>query len=162
MSDPLKRINIEEIKKHEFYLKGERIYDEIFNKKKDDKKENKKEEENIKQILDKTFKSENDYEKKIMNATTENSEKKINKNNPQNILFLDYLKSEKANKKNNIQHKPPITITLNKGDNKNKELVPLDTFKGMSLLEPFTTPKTPAILTAGNKEKHNFFIQEVF
>ena len=122
VSDPLKRINIEEIKKHEFYLKGERIYDEIFNKKKDDKKENKKEEENIKQILDKntkTFKSENDYEKKIMNATTENSEKKINKNNPQNILFLDYLKSEKANKKNNIQHKPPITITLNKGDNKN-------------------------------------------
>ena len=37
----------------------------------------------------------------------------------------------------------------------NKELVPLDTFKGMSLLEPFTTPKMPAILTAGNKEKHN-------
>ena len=37
----------------------------------------------------------------------------------------------------------------------NKELAPLDTFKGMNLLEPFTTPKMPAILTAGNKEKHN-------
>ena len=37
--------------------------------------------------------------------------------NNQNILFLDYLKNEKSNKKNNIQHKPPITIALNRNEN---------------------------------------------
>ena len=113
VSDPLKRITIDEIKKHEFYLKGERIYNEKFNKKEDNKKE-----ENNKQILNndtKTLKSKNDYEKNVFHTTYNNEQKK--KNNNQNILFLDYLKSEKANKKNNIQHKPPITITLNKGDN---------------------------------------------
>ena len=117
VSDPLKRITIDEIKNHEFYLKGERIYSEKFNEREKSIKENNK------QILNKdnkAFKSENDYEKNVLHTTTDNSEQKNKNNNNnenQNILFLDYLKSEKANKKNNIQHKPPKTITLNKGEN---------------------------------------------
>ena len=113
VSDPLKRINIDEIKKHEFYLKGEKIYNEKFNKKEDNTeiKESK-----IIDKVKKASKSENDYEKKVLQTTINEKENK----NHQNILFLDYLKSERANKKNNIKHKAPITITLNKGENNDK------------------------------------------
>ena len=37
----------------------------------------------------------------------------------------------------------------------NKQLVPLDTFKSMKILKPFTTPKMPAVLSAGTKDSHN-------
>ena len=115
VSDPLKRITIEEIKKHEFYLKGERIYNEKFSE-----KENNNEIKNILLLekLKKINKSENDYEKKVLQTTVNER----TNNNHKNILFLDYLKSDKANKKNNIQHKAPITITLNKGDNNNQKI----------------------------------------
>ena len=113
VSDPLKRITIEEIKKHEFYLKGERIYNEKFSE-----KENNNEIKNniLLEKLKKINKSENDYEKKVLQTTVNER----TNNNHKNILFLDYLKSDKANKKNNIQHKAPVTITLNKGDNTNQ------------------------------------------
>ena len=113
VSDPLKRITIEEIKKHEFYLKGERIYNEKFSE-----KENNNEIKNniLLEKLKKINKSENDYEKKVLQTTVNER----TNNNHKNILFLDYLKSDKANKKNNIQHKAPVTITLNKGDNSNQ------------------------------------------
>ena len=113
VSDPLKRITIEEIKKHEFYLKGERIYNEKFS----EKKNNNEIKNNILlEKLKKINKSENDYEKKVLQTTVNER----TNNNHKNILFLDYLKSDKANKKNNIQHKAPVTITLNKGDNSNQ------------------------------------------
>ena len=109
VSDPLKRITIEEIKEHEFYLKGERIYNEKFQKKENN---NEKINNKILNKINKAFKSENDYEKNVL-QTAANEQ---NNDNNKNILFLDYLKSEKANKKNNIQMKPPI-ITFNKGEN---------------------------------------------
>ena len=37
----------------------------------------------------------------------------------------------------------------------NKELVPTGVFEGMKILQPFTTPKMPAVLSAGTKESHN-------
>jgi enoyl-CoA hydratase len=36
-----------------------------------------------------------------------------------------------------------------------KALVPTGVFENMKLLQPFTTPKMPAVLSAGNKESHN-------
>ena len=36
-----------------------------------------------------------------------------------------------------------------------KELVPTDVFEDMKFLDSFTTPKMPAIVTAGTKESHN-------
>ena len=181
VSDPEKRITIDEIKKHEFYLIGEKIYNEKLNQKENDNqiKDNKKTDkinnnnDNINNINNKNNDNinniknnikinnvnvinnnniKNDYNTKNntknnninndknniknnnikndknnnnndnTNSDTKNNTKNnMNNNNKniQNILFLDYLKSEKANKKNNIQHKPPITITLNKGENNN-------------------------------------------
>ena len=214
VSDPLKRITIDEIKKHEFYLKGEKIYNEKF--KKVEEVNNKEKNKGILDKIAKAFKSEDDSDKdsipitinekkvekkieKTRNIINEikdnyeknrdeqidsndnininiynniqnndekynnennkyNSEKKdvennvkknrvennyfdkkivensekiekdnIDKNNSekkkddksQNILFLDYLKSDKANKKNNIQHKAPVS-TINKEENNNE------------------------------------------
>ena len=36
-----------------------------------------------------------------------------------------------------------------------KELIPTDVFEDMKLLDSFTTPKMPAIISAGTKESHN-------
>ena len=210
VSDPLKRITIDEIKKHEFYLKGERIYNEKF--KKVEEVNNKEKNNGILDKIAKAFKSQDDSDKniipitlnekmvekkiektkKIINEIKDNYEKNkdeqinnndnnnnkknkdeklsdennkynnetkkdvennikknkvennyidkkkeenaenIEKNNidknsaeknkedkGQNILFLDYLKSDKANKKNNIQHKAPVS-TINKEENNNE------------------------------------------
>ena len=159
VSDPLKRITIDEIKTHEFYLKGERIFKEKFKEK---EKEVKKESNKILNKIAKAFSSDDDYEKDIQksdknekieknekneksekNEKIEKSEKEKNEKNEksekkekiekiekiektanqqknQNILFLDYLKSEKANKKNNIQHKAP-KITMSKEESNNTE-----------------------------------------
>ena len=212
VSDPLKRITVDEIKKHEFYLKGEKIYNEKF--KKVEEVNNKEKNIGILDKIAKAFKSEDDSDKNIIPITLnekkaekkiekakniineimdnydknkdeqinnndnsnnnnnkknidekhsddnnkDNNEKKdiennvkknkvennyidkknvenaenIEKNNidknsaeknkedkSQNILFLDYLKSDKANKKNNIQHKAPVS-TINKEENNNE------------------------------------------
>ena len=213
VSDPLKRITVDEIKKHDFYLKGEKIYnerfkkvEEVINKEKNigildkiaqafkneddsdkniipitlnEKKAEKKIEKtkNINEIKDNYEKNkdeqinnnnnnngkknnnekhndenhndeinkynnekkdiennvkknnvENNYIEKKIVENTENIEKNyIDKNSAeknkddksQNILFLDYLKSDKANKKNNIQHKAPVS-TINKEENNNE------------------------------------------
>lgn len=203
VSDPLKRITVDEIKKHEFYLKGEKIYNEKFKKieevnnkeqnigildkiakafkSEDDSDKNiipikinekkaKKNEEKAKNIIDEiidnydknnneqTYNNNNkknndekhseennnynngkkDIENNVKKNKIENNyidiknEKKAEKNNVdknitekdnpdknQNILFLDYLKSDKANKKNNIQHKAPVS-TINKEENTNE------------------------------------------
>ena len=169
VSDPLKRITVDEIKKHEFYLKGEKIYNEKF--KKVEEVNNKEKNIGILDKIAKAFKSEDDSDKNIIPITLneKKAEKKIEKakniideimdnydknkdeqinnyidkknvenaeniekNNidknsaeknkedkSQNILFLDYLKSDKANKKNNIQHKAPVS-TINKEENNNE------------------------------------------
>ena len=109
VSDPLKRISLEEIKNHEFYLQGEKIFKKKFEEKNDD---NQQQLDILFNKNKKEFKSENDYEKSVLQTTINEQ----NNANPQSTLFSDYLKSEKANKKNNIQHKKPITITLNKGE----------------------------------------------
>ena len=56
-------------------------------------------------------------------------------------------KKEEPKKSNNLR--PSNT------ENPKNDLVPIEDFKGMSFLKSFTAPNMPAILTAGNKEKHN-------
>ena len=56
-------------------------------------------------------------------------------------------KKEEPKKSNNLR--PSNT------ENPKTDLVPIEDFKGMSFLKSFTAPNMPAILTAGNREKHN-------
>ena len=145
VSDPLQRITIEEIKNHEFYLKGEKLYKEYekfneneINNNNDISKNKNNQNKAIEnsETIKKNNKTEDnynyDYEKKVLQTTTTTNEKERekekekeddcnnkNKNNNNTILFLDYLKTDKANKKNNIQHKAPIVTTSNKVENNN-------------------------------------------
>ena len=56
-------------------------------------------------------------------------------------------KKEEPKKSNNLR--PSNT------ENPKTDLVSIEDFKGMSFLKSFTAPNMPAILTAGNREKHN-------
>ena len=62
-------------------------------------------------------------------------------------------------KKSNKKDEKPKNLRQNEQEEEeaflNKQLVPTDVFEDMKLLQPFTTPKMPAILSAGNKENHN-------
>ena len=74
--------------------------------------------------------------------------------------FLEKSKSKKDKSKNlreGEEKKEEGEEVISKEDEEfmNKPLVPLDTFEGMKLLQPFTTPKMPAVLSAGNKDSHN-------
>ena len=79
VSDPLKRITIDEIKKHEFYLKGEKIYNEKF--KKVEEVNNKEKNNGIIDKIAKAFKSQDDSDKNIIPITLNEKmvEKKIEK-----------------------------------------------------------------------------------
>jgi enoyl-CoA hydratase len=71
--------------------------------------------------------------------------------------FLEKGRKKPDKKKNLKQQEKKEDI------NKNQEvpkfpLVPTDKFKGMKLLEEFTTPKMPAIVTAGDKNGHNSLV----
>ena len=71
VSDPLEIITIDEIKKYEFYLKGEKLFKEKYNEtvENNDLKYNK--------LLDKSkrlYKSEHDYEKDIVLPTNNNDD----------------------------------------------------------------------------------------
>ena len=74
--------------------------------------------------------------------------------------FLEKSKSKKDKSKNlreNEEKREEGEEVISKEDEEfmEKPLVPLDTFEGMKLLQPFTTPKMPAVLSAGNKDSHN-------
>ena len=72
--------------------------------------------------------------------------------------FLEKSKSKKDKSKNlreNEEKKEENEISKEDEEFMNKPLIPLDTFEGMKLLQPFTTPKMPAVLSAGNKDSHN-------
>ena len=74
--------------------------------------------------------------------------------------FLEKSKSKKDKSKNlreSEEKKEKDEEVISKEDEEfmEKPLVPLDTFEGMKLLQPFTTPKMPAVLSAGNKDSHN-------
>ena len=75
--------------------------------------------------------------------------------------FLEKSKSKKDKSKNlreseeKKEKEGEEVISKEDEEFMEKPLVPLDTFEGMKLLQPFTTPKMPAILSAGNKDSHN-------
>ena len=66
--------------------------------------------------------------------------------------FLEKGKKNKDEKKKNLEQQQEQTSDdeMPKG-----ELVPTDKFKNMKYLKEFTTPTTPAILSAGDKNKYN-------
>ena len=75
--------------------------------------------------------------------------------------FLEKSKSKKDKSKNlreseeKKEKEGEEVISKEDEEFMEKPLVPLDTFEGMKLLQPFTTPKMPAVLSAGNKDSHN-------
>ena len=72
--------------------------------------------------------------------------------------FLEKSKSKKDKSKNlreSEEKKEENEISKEDEEFMNKPLIPLDTFEKMKILRPFTTPKMPAVLSAGNKESHN-------
>ena len=75
--------------------------------------------------------------------------------------FLEKSKSKKDKSKNlreseeKKEEEGEEVISKEDEEFMEKPLVPLDTFEGMKLLQPFTTPKMPAVLSAGNKDSHN-------
>ena len=66
-------------------------------------------------------------------------------------------KEEKSKNLREVPKEEPIGNVISKEDEEfmNKQLIPTGVFDKMKLLQPFTTPKMPAILSAGNKESHN-------
>ena len=76
VSDPLKRITIEEIKRHEFYLRGEEIFKSIFEERseEEDIKHKEKEKEKKQEILKEKEKEKN---KEIIKDKNKSKEKEI-------------------------------------------------------------------------------------
>ncbi len=76
VSDPLKRITIEEIKRHEFYLRGEEIFKSIFEERseEEDIKHKEKEKEKKQEILKEKEKEKN---KEIIKDKDKSKEKEI-------------------------------------------------------------------------------------
>ena len=76
VSDPLKRITIDEIKKHEFYLRGEEIFKSIFEERseEEDIKHKEKEKEKKQEILKEKEKEKN---KEIIKDKNKSKEKEI-------------------------------------------------------------------------------------
>ena len=84
-TEPEKRIKIEEIKKHPFYLLGKKLYDKKFNK--------------IKINSSKELNYKDD--KNEINIHTQNSNERNNsKKEKKQQLFLDYIRTEIINRKN--------------------------------------------------------------
>ena len=97
VSDPLKRITIEEIKDHEFYLKGERIF---RNKFEEIKRENEERNKNTIKEKEKNIIKEKEKEKNILKEKEiiKDEKKDINKDEKKDIIKdekKDIIKDEK-------------------------------------------------------------------
>ena len=70
--------------------------------------------------------------------------------------FLEKSK-KKITKKEEKELSKEISAEISKEDEEfmQKQLVPTGVFDKMKLLQPFTTPRMPAVLSAGNKQSHN-------
>ena len=102
-TDPEKRIKIEEIKKHPFYLLGKKLYEKKFKK---EKKSSSKElnleyiNNNLNNIhIQRSNEKEKDREKE-----------KENKNSNKETLFSDYIKTEIVNRKRDLNNEKQITL----------------------------------------------------
>ena len=87
-----------------------------------------------------------EIEEKIFGECFENQEQIEGMNN--------FLNKGKKDKKKNLKETKKEEKIMTKGSGTG-ELVATNKFKKMKLLDSFTTPKMPAIVTAGNKESHN-------
>ena len=86
-----------------------------------------------------------DRMKKFLEKNKKKQEKKVQEEKPKNLR-----QEEKK-----VEETPITDISKEDEEFMNKQLIPTDVFEGMKLLQPFTTPKMPAILSAGTKESHN-------
>ena len=64
-------------------------------------------------------------------------------------------KKEKEQVQKQEEEKKPGNLRPINSEKPKTDLISIDDFKGMSFLKSFTAPNMPAILTAGNKDKHN-------
>lgn len=103
VTDPEKRIKLEEIKEHKFYLMGKRLFERKFGKK---SKEIKEESD----IEHDTINSEMIYRPYV-------TESKRTTNNFNNQLFKDYFENSKKNNKVNLIPKLNIVTTNTNNDN---------------------------------------------
>ena len=85
--------------------------------------------------------------KKFLEKSKKKAEKKAKEEKPKNL--------RQEEKKEEPTPAPDTDVSKEDVEFMNKQLIPTDVFEGMKLLQPFTTPKMPAILSAGNKESHN-------
>ena len=115
-TDPEKRIKIEEIKKHPFYLLGKKLYEKKFKK------------EKIKSSKELNYEYINNNLNNIhiqkSNEKEKNKEKKKdidkeNKKSNRQELFSDYIKTEIVNRKRNLNNENQITLQ-NELSNENK------------------------------------------
>ena len=104
VTDPEKRIKLEEIKEHKFYLMGKKLFERKFGKKKKEVKEESEAEHD-------TINSEMIYRPYV-------TESKRTANNFNNQLFKDYFEHSKKNNKVNLIPKLNI-VNTNANDNSN-------------------------------------------
>ena len=101
-TDPEKRIKIEEIKKHPFYLLGKKLYEKKFKK----EKKSSSKELNLEYINNNL----NNIHIQKSNEQEKNKENNKNKKNNTQQLFSDYIKTEIVNRKRNLNNEKQITL----------------------------------------------------
>ena len=102
-TNPDKRIKIEEIKKHPFYLLGKKIYERKF------KKEKINSANELNYDINKNKDKDKDIDKEI-NKYIQKSDEKEKKNNNRQQLFSDYIKTEIVNRKIKLNNNKEITL----------------------------------------------------
>ena len=136
VSNPKKRITLNEIKNHCFYLKGKEKFKQLhpklvkevektYEEKIEYIKEDQKNEENINQIKDEKFEEKKNEKKNDFDLKDKiyfNSDKKIIDIKTENILDLNENKDKKNKEKNKI-HNTIEAKTDNKNNNKIKDLI---------------------------------------
>ena len=114
VSDPLKRITVDEIKKHDFYLKGEKIFKSIFEDDSDDENINNKEKEKEKKKdIDKSNKDKEIIKEKVKDN---NKEQIVVKEKEKEIIKdKEIINSEnKENKQINNENKEIKSAKIDK------------------------------------------------
>ena len=122
VSDPLKRITIEEIKDHEFYLKGERIF---RNKFEEIKRENEERNKNTSKEKEKNIDKEKEIIKDEKKEIIKDEKKDINKDEKNNETEKKETKEVKEIKEDNNDknNKQSININNNNTPTGNKVIV---------------------------------------
>ena len=153
--DPEKRITIDEIKKHKFYLKGEKFFNEIFTIKQinaDDQENNIENnlENNIENNIDNN--RENNIENEEQDKKDINVEDNKNENYDNNIQDLS---EKEKNEDKIIEDKVDKEIKVEENENKeNKENINIDNLNNNENIKILENVEKKSIDLNENKEKN--------